>query len=100
MTSSTPPFEPEPQVSQSVSAGESTAATSPSRGFRVPPKLILAVVILAAVLWFIFANTNDAKIKLWVHTFSVPVWMVLLGTLVVGIIIGWLLGRRRRRPRT
>jgi len=100
MTSSTPPLEPEPQVSQSVSAGESAAATSPSRGFRIPPKLILAVVILAAVLWFVFANTSDAKIKLWVHTVSVPVWMVLLGTLVAGIIIGWLLGRRRRRPRT
>ena len=35
------------------------------------------LVILAAALWFIFANTQDVKVRLWVPTVSAPMWLVI-----------------------
>ena len=85
---------PDPQV-PSV-----TPVTEPGRparrGLRISPKAILLLVILAIVLWFAFANTRDAQIKLWVKDVQAPVWLVLLCTFAAGIISGWLLRRRRR----
>jgi lipopolysaccharide assembly protein A len=97
MTSSLPPTGPEPvppPLSGAASGGEPAAK---SKGLRISPKFVLTVVILAAVLWFAFANTKNAQIKLWVHTVQAPVWLVLLGTFVVGVLVGLLL-RRRRKP--
>lgn len=94
MTTSVPPTEPEPQLTSVASAAEPAA----KKGLRISPKFVLTVVILAAVIWFALANRKNAQIKLWVHTVQAPVWLVLLGTFVAGIIIGLLL-RRRRKPR-
>lgn len=80
-------------------APEQKAPAEGGRAFRIPPKLILAVVIIAAVLWFVLVNNQRGEIKLWVHTVHAPMWLVLLCTFAAGIIAGWLLGRRRRRPR-
>jgi uncharacterized integral membrane protein len=87
MTSSVPtPPAPESQA----------AATGATRGFRIRPKAILAVVIIAATVWFVLVNSQRASIKLWVHTVSAPVWIVLLCTFAAGMILGFLLRRRRR----
>jgi uncharacterized integral membrane protein len=96
MTSSDPPTGPDPQVPGVLPAGESAPV---SKRRRVPPKLIVVLVILAIVLWFAFANTNDFKIKLWVTDVNAPVWLVLLCTFAVGVITGRLLRRRRKSPR-
>jgi uncharacterized integral membrane protein len=93
MTSYTPPTGSDPQIPGITPAAEAT----PSKHRRVPPKLIAAVLILAIVLWFAFANTKDAQIKLWVRNVSAPVWLVLVCTFAAGVIAGYLL--RRRRPR-
>lgn len=93
MANYTSPSQPEPVV---PSAPGSTAPAT-KRGLRISPKAIAAIVILGLALWFVFANTQDAKIRLWLWTVEGPVWIVLLCTLVVGIIVGWLVGRRRRR---
>jgi len=72
----------------------------PKRGARVPAKVIVTIVILAAALWFIFANTQDVKIRLWVPTVSAPMWLVLLVTFVVGMLLGLITPRLVRRRRT
>jgi uncharacterized integral membrane protein len=64
---------------------------------RVSMKVIGLLVILGIALWFVFANTEDMKIKLWVRTVSAPTWLVLLCTLVGGFLIGWLTAVLRRR---
>ncbi|HEY2793478.1 MAG TPA: LapA family protein [Micromonosporaceae bacterium] len=92
MTSSVPSNGPIP-VPEVAPGGAPTA--KPRR--RVPAKAIAILVILAIVLWFALANTNDTDIKLWVKTVSAPVWLVLLCTFAVGVITGFLLRRRRRR---
>jgi uncharacterized integral membrane protein len=95
MTSSMPSSGAEPQPLTGAASGGDPVAKAPRR--RVSPKLVLTVIILAAVLWFAFANTRDTPIKLWVHTVRAPVWLVLLGTFVGGVIVGLLLRRRRKR---
>jgi uncharacterized integral membrane protein len=71
----------------------------PKRGARVPAKVIVTLVILAAALWFIFANTQDVKVRLWVPTVSAPMWLVLLVTFVVGMLLGLITPRLMRRRR-
>jgi uncharacterized integral membrane protein len=72
----------------------------PKRGVRVPPRVIVSLLILAAALWFIFANTQDVKIRLWVPTVSAPMWLVLLVTFVAGMLLGLITPRLMRRRRT
>jgi len=91
MASYTPP----PGQEQPSTPTQPGAQPPKQRGVRVSPKGILILVLLAIVLWFVFANTGDMRIKLWVHWVSAPVWLVLLCTFVVGIITGWLIHRRR-----
>ncbi len=66
---------------------------------RVPPKLIIGILILAALIWFLLVNTRHVPIKLWVETVSAPLWLVLLCTFAAGMIASWLLTWRRRRSR-
>ncbi len=54
----------------------------------------IAVLAVLAV-WFIAANTGSVSIKLWVVTVTMPLWVVLTVTLVVGMVIGILVARRR-----
>ncbi|HZD97527.1 MAG TPA: LapA family protein [Micromonosporaceae bacterium] len=111
MASNAPPPRPsDPPAGQSfgTSTGLPPTGTTgaiepqarPKRRARVPAKVILTLLILGAALWFIFANTQDVKIRLWVPTVSGPMWLVLLVTFVVGMLLGLLTPRLMRRRRT
>jgi len=64
----------------------------------VSPKAITGLLIGAVALWFILANTQTARIHMFLVTVSSPMWVVLLLTLVVGGLIGILyLGRRGKK---
>jgi uncharacterized integral membrane protein len=73
------------------------APTEPKRRRKVPMRLIGMLVLLAIALWFVFANTADMRIKLWVTTVTAPTWLVLLCTLAAGLLFGWLTAVLRRR---
>ncbi|GGS79529.1 hypothetical protein GCM10010222_21350 [Streptomyces tanashiensis] len=58
----------------------------------------LAFFVLAALaIWFIAANTGSVTIRLWIPTVTLPLWIVLTVTLLVGIVLGVFLARRRAR---
>jgi uncharacterized integral membrane protein len=67
------------------------------RGIRVSPKLITAVVIVAAAVWFILVNKSRVDIHLWVPKLTAPMWLVLLLTFAGGLLTGLLLRRNRRQ---
>jgi uncharacterized integral membrane protein len=111
MVSNTPPPRPsDPPAGQGfgTSTGLPTTGTTgavepqarPKRGARVPPRVIVTILILAATVWFILANRQDTKIKLWVPTVTAPMWLVLLVTFVVGMLLGLITPRLVRRRRT
>ena len=110
MVSNTPPPRPsDPPAGQAFgtstglpptgTTGAVEPQTRPKRGARVPAKVIVALVILAAALWFIFANTQDVKVRLWVPTVTAPMWVVLLVTFAVGMLLGLVTPRLMRRRR-
>lgn len=66
-----------------------------SGGFRITPKMILLGLITAAAIRFILANRDDANIRMWVTDVQAPMWLVL-ATLLVGWLAGWLIRRRRQ----
>ncbi|MFE2993252.1 LapA family protein [Streptomyces sp. NPDC059262] len=55
------------------------------------------VVLAGVVVWFIAANTGSITVRMWVPTVTVPLWTVLAVTLVVGVIFGLIIARRRAK---
>lgn len=60
-------------------------------------KLIIAAVIAVLAIWFIVVNFHSARIRLWLVSVEIPVWMVLVVTFLAGWGFGVLLRRRAAR---
>jgi uncharacterized integral membrane protein len=64
-------------------------------------RTLAGLVVLVAVISFVVQNTRSVTVKLWFYTgHPVLIWVVV-GSLVVGGFIGYLVGhpgRRRRIP--
>lgn len=60
-------------------------------------RLIGGIVIAAIAIWFIMANTNDARITFWFVTVSAPIWLTLAGTFMAGMLASLLFTRSRSR---
>ena len=71
-----------------VKGGEKGRVMTPAR---------ISVLLLAVIaLIFIFENTRATKIRLLIPEVTMPLWMALLGTAVIGALCGWYFMRRRR----
>ncbi|MCX5394828.1 LapA family protein [Streptomyces sp. NPDC006482] len=57
------------------------------------------IVLAGLAIWFIAANTGSVSIRLWIPTVTLPLWVVLTGTLLVGIVLGLIISNRRRAAR-
>ena len=56
-------------------------------------KTIIILVLLAIVIIFVFQNTQVVEVRFIVWKASMSRALMLLGTLAIGLIAGWLLGR-------
>lgn len=70
---------------------------SDGEGRGLDPKLIAGLVLLAVLLVFVFQNTDSSTIHFLVFDFEAPLWIMLGLTALVGVVIGYLAGRRRYR---
>ncbi|MEU9606517.1 LapA family protein [Streptomyces sp. NPDC048057] len=77
--------------------GSHGPSTLTVKGRDVRLRTIGFVVLAALAIWFIAANTGSVTIRLWIPTVTLPLWSVLTVTLVVGIVLGLLIARRRAR---
>ena len=63
-------------------------------------RLVLAVVLLAALALFVGQNTDDVAVDWLVFDLTLPLWLLLVLTAVVGAalgeVAGWALRRRGR----
>lgn len=59
----------------------------------------LAIVLVILVIIFIAQNTATVSISLLWWTLSSPLWVTLAGVLLVGLIIGYIISRRRQNKR-
>ncbi|MFF0561343.1 LapA family protein [Streptomyces sp. NPDC020472] len=76
-------------------AHEHSTLTVKGRDVRL--RTIGFVVLAALAVWFIAANTASVTIRLWVADVTLPLWTVLAGTLLAGIVLGLLIAYRRAR---
>ena len=63
----------------------------------VSPKQIAAGVLAVLLVIFVLQNTDSTSITLLVFDVTFPLWLVLTGTILLSVGIGYLLGSRRRR---
>ncbi len=70
-------------------------AAAASRGTSLSPKSIIALVVGAAALIFVFSNTAEIQLRfLWIEL-SAPGWVLLLTLFAGGLAVGFFLGRNR-----
>jgi len=60
------------------------------------PKRTVAILIVAAALWFILVNRATIGVYLWVPKVTAPLWLILLFTFAGGLLTGLLLSRSRK----
>ena len=59
---------------------------------------VVLLVLLALVIVFALQNTQVVEVQFFFWTLSMSRALVLLGTLVIGLFAGWLIGRFATRP--
>jgi len=65
--------------------------------FRPSGRQIGGGIIAVLLLIFIVTNTDDAAVTLVVTTVTMPLWLVLAGTALLGVVVGIGLGSRRTK---
>ena len=65
------------------------------RGALTPTRVAVGALALLALI-FIFENTRATEIRLLIPEVTMPLWMALLGTGVIGALCGAYFMRRRR----
>ncbi len=70
---------------------------TPTTRSRWNSRWVLALVLLAIAAVFILENRQLTEIRLLIPVVLMPLWAALAGTLLVGLVIGVLLDRQRRR---
>ncbi|MGP9529299.1 hypothetical protein [Glutamicibacter sp. AOP5-A2-18] len=65
----------------------------PSR-FALNVKQIMAIALVILALVFILQNLTYVRVEFFLIHSAAPLWLVLLVTLAVGYVIGWISKRR------
>jgi uncharacterized integral membrane protein len=65
-------------------------------GRLATPKVIIGALIVALAVWFILVNNSRTRIHFWVVWVTAQLWIVLAGTFVAGMLLGFLMRRRQR----
>ena len=61
---------------------------------------IIFVILVALVLTFVVQNMQVVEVKFLAWTISMSRALMIFGTLIIGIVAGWLLNFPRRRKNT
>ncbi|WP_407562170.1 lipopolysaccharide assembly protein LapA domain-containing protein [Streptomyces sp. 184] len=64
-------------------------------GQALTPRRVVAIVLAALGLAFIFQNTRRVRIQLLFWEVTTPLWLALLAVALIGMLVGWMLQRRR-----
>ncbi|WP_055533861.1 LapA family protein [Streptomyces graminilatus] len=86
-----------PKTSESggKAGGGTGGGTGGARGLLTPGRATVGALAVLALI-FIFENTRATMIRLLIPEVTMPLWMALLGTAVIGALCGAYFMRRRR----
>jgi len=65
-------------------------------GRSISPKLIVAIVLVAIVIVLAIVNSKKVKVDFVIGDITLPLFVVIVGSAIVGLIIGYFLGRREK----
>lgn len=68
-------------------------------GRKIDARLVIGLVILLALIAFVVQNRLDVALSFLFLEFTAPLWLMLAATVVLSLVVGYLAGRRSRRPR-
>jgi len=78
---------------------QGTSDRSPE-GFRPSGKQIGAGVVALVLVVFVLQNTQTTTITMVVFDVSFPLWLVLIGTILLSVGVGYVLGGRGKTRRS
>ncbi|MFF1692550.1 hypothetical protein ACFVXC_02850 [Streptomyces sp. NPDC058257] len=81
-------------MSPNTSTGGSKSSSG-GGGVMTPGRIVVAVIAVLTLV-FIFENTRHTKIRLLIPEVTMPLWVALLGTGLIGALCGAYFIRRRR----
>ncbi len=70
----------------------------PAKPRSMSAKTVVIVILVLLLLTFIFVNTQSVDITFWITTVKAPLWIVLAISILVGVAVGFILGRMRYKP--
>lgn len=62
---------------------------------RISPKSIIAIVLVVVVLVLAIANAQKVTLDFVVADVRLPLFLVIVGSALVGWVVGWFMGRNR-----
>lgn len=68
-----------------------------SDGFRPSGRQVGAGILALVLVIFIAVNNDDTEVNFVFKTFTLPLWLVLAGTAVLGVLVGMGIGARRTK---
>ena len=78
-------------------SGAAPRGRAPRARTQWSSRWVVALVLLALAVVFILENRQLTEIRLLVPVVLMPLWAALTGTLLVGLVVGVLVDRQRRR---
>jgi lipopolysaccharide assembly protein A len=72
-----------------------SGGASVGRGRRITPRLVIALLTTALAVIFIAQNRDPVGIQLFTITLASPLWLILVVMVALGLLVGFILGRRR-----
>lgn len=64
---------------------------------RISPKMVAAVALGVLAIVFIFQNTATGSVSFLFWDIEAPAWLWLTIIFVVGLAVGWVIGRSRAK---
>jgi uncharacterized integral membrane protein len=66
-------------------------------GRTISPKMVLVAILVVIIAILAIANSQDANVDFVVADITLPLFVVIVGSALVGLIVGYFVGRRERR---
>jgi uncharacterized integral membrane protein len=65
-------------------------------GRNISPKMVIAIILVVIVIVLGIANSKKVKVDFVVADVTLPLFVVIVGSAIIGLVIGYFLGRREK----
>jgi uncharacterized integral membrane protein len=61
----------------------------------VTPKMVIIGILVLVIVVLAILNSDDVKVEFVLGDASMPLFVVIVGSALIGWVVGWFMGRRR-----